>query len=151
MSEETTSEQIIGINAQYVKDLSFENVGFVNGVTSVNEQPQIDVQLKVNVEKGKQDNVYNVGLLTNIQAKVKDSTLFILELNYVGDFVVDGFPAEMMEPLLYIECPRLLFPFIRSIIASTVSDGGFPPLYLVPVNFAELYQQQKDSKQQTLQ
>lgn len=151
MSEETTSEQIIGINAQYVKDLSFENVGFVNGVTSVNEQPQIDVQLKVNVEKGKHSNVYNVGLLTNIQAKMKDSTLFILELNYVGEFVVDGFPAEMMEPLLYIECPRLLFPFIRSIIANTVSDGGFPPLYLVPVNFAELYQQQKDSKQQTLQ
>lgn len=151
MSQEAASEQTIGINAQYVKDLSFENVGGVAEFAGSEEQPQIDVQLKVNVEKGKQDDVYHVGLLTNIHAKAKDATLFVLELNYVGDFVVKGFPADMMEPLLYIECPRLLFPFVRSIIAGTVSDGGFPPLYLVPVNFADLYQQQKDSKQQTLQ
>lgn len=159
MAEEKAPEQVLGINAQYIKDLSFENVTPIATIAPSDEQPQIDVQLKVNVEKGKQENIYTVGLHTNIQAKIKNGTLFVFELNYIGDFVVAGFPADMMEPLLYIECPRLLFPFARSIIASTISEGGFPPLYLAPVNFADLYQQQKqqqqkaqkEAKKQTLQ
>ena len=151
MAEEKKQEQVLGINAQYIKDLSFENVTPISTVAPSDEQPQIDVQLKVNVEKGTQENVYKVGLHTNIQAKIKSGTLFVFELNYIGDFVVSGFPTDMMEPILYIECPRLLFPFARSIIANTISEGGFPPLYLAPVNFADLYQQQKEAKKQTLQ
>ncbi len=151
MAEEKKQEQVLGINAQYIKDLSFENVTPISTVAPSDEQPQIDVQLKVNVEKGTQENTYKVGLHTNIQAKIKSGTLFVFELNYIGDFVVSGFPTDMMEPILYIECPRLLFPFARSIIANAISEGGFPPLYLAPVNFADLYQQQKEAKKQTLQ
>ncbi|MDR2766285.1 MAG: protein-export chaperone SecB [Holosporaceae bacterium] len=150
MAGKKVAEQILGIVAQYMKDLSFENVISYAKMEQSEQSPQIDVQLKVNVEKGAEPNRYIVALVTNIQAKVKDP-LFIMDLTYVGDFVIEGFPQEMIDPILYVECPRLLFPFARSIIASCVSEGGFPPLYLAPVNFAELYQQQLESKNQTIQ
>jgi preprotein translocase subunit SecB len=89
-------------------------------------------------------------LAINVQAKL-EKPLFILELIYAGEFVVESFPQDMMEPILYIECPRLLFPFARSIVANTVAEGGFPPLYIAPINFVDLYQQQKESKNQVLQ
>ncbi|MDR0631778.1 MAG: protein-export chaperone SecB [Holosporaceae bacterium] len=147
MAEE--NNQTLGIVAQYVKDLSFENLGSISA-ESADKQPQIDVQLKINVENSKEKNIFYVALVTKINAKL-DSPLFILELNYTGEFVINGFSKEMMDPILYVECPRLLFPFARSIIASAVSEGGFPPLYLAPVNFADLYQQQLESQNQTIQ
>lgn len=139
-------QQALGIIAQHIKDLSFENIS--SFPMSAEPQPQIDVQMKVDIEKNNKN--YNISLITKIEAKL-EKPLFILELNYSGVFVVEGFPENMLNPILYIECPRLLFPFARSIIASTVTEGGFPPLYLAPVNFAELYQQQQESKKQTLQ
>lgn len=153
MSEENKAEQLLGIVAQYTKDLSFENINPISSLQGEsNEQPQIDVQIKVDVEKTVQPNMYHVSLVTNIQAKL-DKPMFILDLNYKGEFAINGFPDELMDSILYIECPRLLFPFARSIIANTISDGGFPPLYLAPVNFAELYQhqQQEPSKDNMLQ
>lgn len=149
MAEE--AEQILGIVAQYTKDLSFENINPISQIEPSNDQPNIDVQLKVIVKKLEKDDIYSVELITDINAKVKDKTLFVLELNYTGEFVVKGFDKNMLDPILYIECPRLLFPFARSIIASAVNEGGFPPLYLAPVNFADLYQQQLEAKEQTKQ
>ena len=143
--------QILGVVAQYIKDLSFENITPVSQIPSSNDQPNIDVQLKVNAKKTNQADVYAVGLITEITAKVKDTTLFIAELNYCGEFVVKGFDKELMDPILYIECPRLLFPFARSIIANAVNEGGFPPLFLAPVDFASLYQQQLEAKNQVKQ
>ncbi len=151
MSEAQKKEQTLGIIAQYTKDLSFENINPISQIESSNEQPNIDVKLNINHEKGKQEDVYIVSLKINISAKVKDTTLFILELSYVGEFVIKGFEQSMIEPILYVECPRLLFPFARSIIASAVNEGGFPPLYLAPVNFVDLYQQQLNAKNQTKQ
>ncbi|MDR2068218.1 MAG: protein-export chaperone SecB [Holosporaceae bacterium] len=150
MPKKEEKEQILGIVTQYMKDLSFENVNANSRSEEENNQPQIDMQLKVNVEKAKEKDVYMVSLITNIQAKAHQP-LFILDLTYTGEFVIEGFPNDMLNPILYIECPRLLFPFVRSIIASTVSEGGFPPLYLDPVNFANLYQQQNESQNQILQ
>ncbi len=150
MAEEQ-QDQTLGVVAQYIKDLSFENVTPVTQIPSSNEQPNIDVQLKVRTDKAKQADVYNVGLIVEITAKLKDTTLFIAELDYCGEFVVKGFDKELMEPILYIECPRLLFPFARSIIANAVNEGGFPPLFLAPVDFAGLYQQQLEAKNQTKQ
>ncbi|MDR0678260.1 MAG: protein-export chaperone SecB [Holosporaceae bacterium] len=144
------NNQTLGIVAQYIKDLSFENVNPISKVESSSEQPQIDVQLKINIEKGKEKNKFDVSLITEINAKL-NKPLFIMELNYTGEFVINGFADNMINPILYIECPRLLFPFARSIIANTVSEGGFPPLYLAPVDFADLYQQQKESENQVLQ
>ncbi|MDR1551310.1 MAG: protein-export chaperone SecB [Holosporaceae bacterium] len=149
MAQESES-QSLGIMAQYVKDLSFENLSSAAQPVSNDKQPQIDVQLKINISKGDQSDAFIVELITKIEAKL-EKPLFILELNYCGEFIVNGFSQEMLDPILYIECPRLLFPFARSIIAHVVSEGGFPPIYLAPVNFAELYQQQLDSKNQTMQ
>ncbi len=144
-------QQIFSINVQYTKDFSFENVTPASHITS-NKQPEIDAQIKVDVEDvDKAKGLYNVSLIVNIHAKIESKTMFILDLNYKGEFSVSGFPDDLMGPILYIECPRLLFPFARNIVATAVSEGGFPPLYLAPVNFAELYQQQLDSKGQTLQ
>lgn len=151
MSEQQQTEQVLGIVAQYTKDLSFENINPISQVEPSNEQPNIDVQLKVNVQQTDKENIYKVNLITEINAKLKDKKLFILELDYVGEFVIKGFDQNLMDPILYIECPRLIFPFVRSIISSVVNEGGFPPLYLAPVNFAELYQQQLEAKQQTKQ
>ncbi len=150
MAEEQ-QEQTLGVVAQYIKDLSFENVTSVTQIPASNEQPNIDVQLKVNADKTKQADIYDVRLIMEITAKLKDTTLFIAELTYCGEFVVKGFDKELMEPILYIECPRLLFPFARSIIANAVNEGGFPPLFLAPVDFAGLYQQQLEAKNQTKQ
>ncbi|GHT95053.1 protein-export protein SecB [Alphaproteobacteria bacterium] len=151
---EDNNEQFLGIVAQYTKDLSFENINSMASFHGVNEQPQIDVQLKVNVEKGVEiaghKDLYRVSLIVNINAQL-NKPMFILDLNYAGEFAIEGFPESIMEPILYVECPRLLFPFVRCIVANTVSEGGFPPLYLSPVNFAELYQEQREELNKTLQ
>ena len=149
--EQEQAEQVLGIVAQYTKDLSFENINPISRIEPSNEQPNIDVQLKVNVNKSDKDDIYIVDLTTEINAGLKNKKLFILELSYVGEFVIKGFEQELMDPILYIECPRMLFPYVRCIISSVVNEGGFPPLYLAPVNFAELYQQQLEARQQTKQ
>ncbi|MBO4405701.1 MAG: protein-export chaperone SecB [Alphaproteobacteria bacterium] len=150
MAEEQ-QEQVLGVVAQYTKDLSFENINPISQIAASNEQPNIDVQLKVNTNKAKQKDVYNVELITEITAKVKDTTLFVAQLNYCGEFLIKGFDEELMNPILYIECPRLLFPFARNIIANAVNEGGFPPLFLAPVDFAGLYQQQMEANNQVKQ
>ena len=150
MAEEQ-QEQVLGVVAQYTKDLSFENINPISQITTSNEQPNIDVQLKVNTNKTKQEDVYSVELITEITARVKNTTLFVLELTYCGEFLIKGFDEELMNPILYIECPRLLFPFARSIISNAVNEGGFPPLFLAPVDFASLYQQQMESQNQVKQ
>ena len=153
MTEEKKEEprQFLGIVSQYIKDLSFENVNPISQLQGADKQPNIDIQLKVYINKGSEPNMYNVSLITNVQAKLEDKLMFILDLNYMGEFAVEGFSEELLAPILYIECPRLLFPFARSIIANAVSEGGFPPLYLAPVNFVDLYQQQQQSEGQTIQ
>lgn len=139
-------EQVLGIFTQYIKDLSFENVNPVSRLdTTSDQQPKIDVQIDINTAKiESKENLYSVELITKIQAKLQNP-LFILDLNYTGEFIIEGFPENMMNPLLNIECPRLLFPFARSIIANTIGEGGFPPLYLAPVNFIELYEKKHGS------
>jgi preprotein translocase subunit SecB len=138
------------IVAQYIKDLSFENIGSVTELGTTDKQPQIDVQMKVHAEKGNENGLFFVSLISKINATLS-KPLFILELNYIGEFIIEGLPGDVMDAVLYVECPRLLFPFARSIIANTASEGGFPPLYLAPVNFADLYQQQRESEGQTMQ
>ncbi|MBO6055794.1 MAG: protein-export chaperone SecB [Alphaproteobacteria bacterium] len=150
MAEEQ-QEQVLGVVAQYTKDLSFENINPISQITASNEQPNIDVQLKVNTNKTKQKDIYSVELITEITTKVKNTTLFVLELTYCGEFLIKGFDKELINPILYIECPRLLFPFARSIISNAVNEGGFPPLFLAPVDFASLYQQQMESQNQVKQ
>ena len=140
-------KQILSILAQYIKDFSFENVSSIDKRHDNDTQPNIDVQLNIGVANGQQEHSYVVSLFVKIDAKKGSDTLFLLDMTYTGEFLIEGFPNDVMDPLLYIECPRILFPFIRCIVANTVSDGGFPPLYIEPIDFLSMYQQRMMEKE----
>jgi len=129
----------VGILAQYVKDLSFENPN-APAVFQWQGQPQMDVQVNIGVQGVGQD-VHEVVLKIEVEAKGDQGTAFRVELLYAGLFALRNIPEEQLQPFLLAEAPRLIFPFARRIIADTVIDGGFPPLLLDPIDFAGLYMQ----------
>ncbi len=132
------------ILAQYMRDLSFENVAAQKKLQGGNVQPDIQVQVSLDANKREAENQYEVGTKFKITSKNKadDQTLFIIELDYVGLFTIEGVPQEQMHPFLLIECPRMIFPFARRIISDVTRDGGFPPLNLDTVDFLALYKQE---------
>lgn len=134
-------QQPIVINAQYIKDLSFEapQAPQIFGALR-DQQPNINVNLDVNASP-MGENVFEVVIDAGATCTAKDQTAFILELQYAGLFTLNV-PQEHLQPVLLIECPRLLFPFARNILAEVSRDGGFPPLMLGPVDFVAMYQQQ---------
>ena len=124
---------------QYIKDLSFENPG----VGPVQSQPNIDLGIDVGATPHADGNgLYEVSLKLSAKATAEQSVLFICELDYAGLFQIQNAQQGQMEPMLLIECPRLLFPFARRIIAEITREGGFPPLLIDPVDFVQLYQSQ---------
>jgi len=134
----------VQVNAQYIKDLSFE----VPGAPAIfvdlqNHAPEISVQ--VNLEGTPlQDNVYEMALHMKVEAKLNDKPAFLAELVYAGVFTLNV-PQEHVQPALLIECPRLLFPFARNIIADLTRDGGFPPMLLQPIDFVQLFRQRVEA------
>lgn len=148
MADENTgndmSEPEFRILTQYVSDLSFENPNAPQSLGSLTEQPRIDVRVDVGV-KGVSDTDFEVKLTIGIDAKVKEGVLFLIELQYNGLFRLVNIPADSVEPMLLIECPRQLFPFARRIISDVSRDGGFPPLMIDPIDFVGLYQQRQTS------
>ena len=132
------------INAQYIKDFSFENP---NSPGSLQPKTEPSVEVNVDVQAvSVSDHVYEVSLTTSITGRDETQTLFIIELVYAGIFTFQGESDDNIQPGLLIDCPQLLFPFARSIISGVTQNGGFPPLLLQPVNFAQLY---IDSKKDT--
>jgi preprotein translocase subunit SecB len=131
----------ITVNAQYVKDLSFENPNAPHTLTAGQAQPSIDLQVDVQA-RGIGENVSEVVLNIRAQASQPDRAVFIAELAYAGVFTLPPLPMEQARALLLIEAPRLLFPFARQIIADVVRDGGYPPLMLQPLDFVDLYRRQ---------
>ena len=131
----------ITIKAQYTKDLSFENPNIIEVLTTLKEPPQISVNVHVEANPmGEHD--FEVMLLLKAEAKKDDKSLFLVDLAYGGVFQVSSeVPEESVKPLVLIECPRLLFPFARNIIADVTRDGGIPPIMLNPIDFVALYQQ----------
>lgn len=132
----------VAINAQYVKDLSFENPNAPVSLTPQKEAPQIEVALNLEA-KALPSNVYEITLQITANAKSVDSPLFIVELAYSGLFTLNNIPEDQKELILLIHCPTILFPFARRILADATRDGGFQPLMLEPIDFAALYQQRK--------
>ena len=124
---------------QYTKDLSFENPGAPESLAT-SGQPQIAIQINVNA-KPIRDGEFEVELKIDAKAEVQNKTLFALELSYAGIFRVQNVAQETVHPFVMIECPRMLFPFARQIVADTVRNGGFPPLMIDPVDFVTLYRQ----------
>jgi len=144
---EQQAQAPLTVNLQYVKDLSFEVPGAPHVFMEMQQQaPEIGVQ--VNIEaKPVVNNTFEVLLQLNIDAKIGDKTAFLLELVYGGLFTVNV-PAEHIQPMVLIECPRLLFPFARNIIADTTRDGGFPPMLLQPIDFVSLFRQRMEEEPQ---
>ncbi|MBV7257249.1 protein-export chaperone SecB [Pacificimonas sp. WHA3] len=139
----------INILAQYTKDLSFENPRAPMSLQSGQPQPQIDLQVNVEVKKQDQANVYEVVLNLSGKASINDGndTAFIVELSYGGLFALQNVPEEHLNLFLVVEAPRLIFPFARRIFADAVRDGGFPPLMLDPIDFAALYMARQQQAQ----
>jgi len=130
----------LSVVAQYIKDLSFENPNAPRSLMASNVQPQINIQINVGVQKIDGDD-FEVALKLEGKAETDGQLMFGFELVFAGVFRISNVPQESMNPILLIECPRLLFPFAREIVASTVRHGGFPPLLLDPIDFAALYRQ----------
>ena len=125
---------------QYIRDMSFENPGAPASIMLGGPNPNFQVGINVGVKKQSED-LYAVEITLNAKADREKNVLFNVELIYGGVFAISGFPQEHMLPILFIECPRLLFPFARQIIAEATRNGGFPPLMLDPIDFAQMFQQ----------
>jgi preprotein translocase subunit SecB len=136
----------LNILAQYVKDLSFESPGAPNSLRARDKAPNINIGVNVNANPISEKE-FDVVLTLNAKADVGKEVLFNVELVYGGVFRIEGFPQEHMLPLLFIECPRLLFPFARQIVADAVRNGGFPPLFIDPIDFHQLYMQRANAAQ----
>ena len=137
-TENTEQQQVaIAINAQFVKDISFEAPHVPQIFTELKSNPEINVN--VDVQAGKvQDAVYQVNLKIKAEAKAEDKVAFLCEVEY-GCIATVQVPPEHIEPILLIEIPRLLFPFARNIIADLTRESGFPPLMINPIDFVGLY------------
>jgi preprotein translocase subunit SecB len=133
--------------AQYTKDFSFENPNAPQSVSGQPQQPAISIHINVNPRQLSNTD-FEVELKLDGKAEHGTSTLFAFDLTYAGVFHVQGIPQENLGPLVMIECPRMLFPFAREIIAAAVVSGGFPPLLLDPIDFVALYQQKLAQAQQ---
>jgi preprotein translocase subunit SecB len=134
--------------AQYIKDLSFENPNAPRSLAPTGQPPQISISVNVNA-KQIADTDYEVELTLEGRAGEQPNVLFSFELLYAGIFRVQNIPQENLHPVIMIECPRLLFPFARQIVADAVRNGGFPPLFIDPIDFASLYAQRIAQGEQT--
>lgn len=130
----------IGVLVQYVKDFSFENPHAPRSMAPSSAQPAINIQVNVEAAQAGETD-FEVTLRIEGKAESQGMLLFSFELVYGGIFRVQNVPADSLQPVVMIECPRLLFPFAREIIASATRNGGFAPLLLNPIDFVALYRQ----------
>lgn len=162
MSETTPSPQTAGqpvqplvVNIQYVKDLSFEVPGAPGIFSQLKTQPQVSINLDVQARRVQEgQSVFEVAIMiraeahdhspqANGQAASPPPTVFVAELTYAGVFTLNGLPDNAVEPVLLVECPRILFPFARNILSDVTRDGGFPPVLLQPIDFVALWQSRR--------
>lgn len=138
----------MNILAQFIRDMSFENILAQKGI---NGEVNPDVQVQVNLDGRKRqiENQYEVVIKLKIVSKNKetDDNLFLLEMEYGGIFMITGVPDDQLHPFLLIECPRMLFPFLRRIVSDVTRDGGFPPLNLDTIDFLQLYRNELARRQ----
>ena len=146
-SQKTEAQAPLAVNAQYIKDLSFENPNPLSNITGNEERPSISINIEAQAHN-LADRSFEVTLRIRVDAKRKEVQVFLLDLEYAGAFTIGNeVPEEYIRPILMIECPRILFPFARNIVATTTQEGGYPALLLTPVDFADLYQRQVAEEQ----
>lgn len=126
--------------AQYIRDMSFENVLAQKGLQG-DIQPEASVQVNLDARKRGAENQYEVITKIKVTSKAKGTgeTIFLLELEYAGVFLIEGVPEDQMHPYLLIECPRITFPFVRRVVSDVTRDGGFMPINLETIDFMALY------------
>jgi preprotein translocase subunit SecB len=147
------------VNIQYVKDLSFEVPGAPQIYSQLRGQPQVNINLDVQARRVQEgQSVFEVALVIRAEAHeppqgngqtaaAVPATAFVAELTYAGVFTLNGLPDNAVEPVLLVECPRILFPFARNILADVTRDGGFPPVLLQPIDFVALWQARRAQAQ----
>jgi preprotein translocase subunit SecB len=136
---------LLQVLAQYIKDLSFENPNAPQSL-SPGQQPTVNLQINVNANPMANNDV-EIELKLEGKAEAAGAVLFRFELSFAGIFRTQNVPQESLHPLVMIECPRLLFPFAREIIASVVRNGGFPQFLVEPIDFVALYRQRMEQAQ----
>ncbi|MGE3832509.1 MAG: protein-export chaperone SecB [Parvibaculaceae bacterium] len=139
------SMRILG---QYLKDLSFENPNAPQSLAPQQNQPEIAVAVNVNA-RTLGPNDYEIELHLDAKATNQEKVVFAAELLYAGVFRMENFPPNLLRPAILIECPRMLFPFARQILAEATRNGGFPPLTLDPIDFASMYQKRVAQQNQS--
>ena len=137
----------MNILAQYVRDLSFENILAQKGVDG-ELNPEMQVNVNIDAKKRTADNQFDVIIKLRVDSTSKSTNdiLFVLELDYGGVFQIENIPEDQLHPYLLIECPRMLFPFLRRIVSDITRDGGFPPLNLENIDFLKLYKQEMERR-----
>jgi preprotein translocase subunit SecB len=147
MSEQNKEGPSLGINLQYIKDISFENPDPVKFLSQENISG-FETELDINVAPEKlNDTLFSVALRIGAKVLHQKETVYLIDLDYIGIFDIRNAPEDFLKFLLFVECPRLLFPFSREIIARVTQDSGFPPLILRPIDFASLAQEQSASQE----
>lgn len=139
-AEQPAAAPQMKVLSQFVRDLSFENIAAQKGLNG-EAQPDINIQVGLDGKKRPQENQYDVAIKIKIDAKTKstEEQIFMLEMDYAGIFHIEGVPEAQLHPFLLIECPRMLFPFVRRVVSDVTRDGGFPPLNLETIDFVGLY------------
>ncbi len=144
---ETDGRGSLSVNAQYIKDLSFESPNVLRIMSQPGTQPP-EVSFNLSVQANTVGpELFEVTLTVRAEAKRDGIVAFLVELAYAGVFAISGIPQDQMEPILFIEAPRLLFPFARAIIADLTRDGGYSPLMLNPIDFVDLYRRKLAERQ----
>ena len=134
----------VKISAQYIKDLSFEVPNAPKVFFETKNKPNVELSIDIDARKI-QDESFEV--ILKIKAEADKQKTFILDIQYSGIFVINDIKKDMLEEILLVYCPNILFPFVRRIISNTISDGGFSPLLINPIDFYSLYKKRNESKQ----
>ena len=140
--EVSTKMQILG---QFIKDLSFENIAAQESKQGTGT-PNIEVKINLDASKRTQDDQYNSSIKISVESKDTKTkkNIFLLELDYGGIFKIENIPDDQLHPFLMIECPRMLFPFVRRVVHDVTRDGGYPPLNLDSIDFLAMYRAEVD-------
>lgn len=138
-----TTQPRMQILGQFIRDMSFENVAAQKGFAG-NATPDIQVQVNLDARKRETDGNFEVLIKLNVESKNKETSdvMFLLEIEYAGIFLIEHVPEDQLHPFLMIECPRMIFPFLRRIVSDITRDGGYPPLNLDNIDFLALYRQE---------
>ncbi|HJU32292.1 MAG TPA: protein-export chaperone SecB [Hyphomicrobiaceae bacterium] len=140
----------VRVVGQYIKDLSFENPNVRKMLEGPGEKPALRVEVNVNATKVA-ERMFESAIMFKAEAASGSGVIYDLELAYAGMFEVQNVPEQALEPLLLINCPALLFPFLRRIVADLTREGGFPPLLLDPIDFGSLFMQRQQQGQPGMQ